>query len=72
MPDAGGSETALDDLVQQRSMLVILVAACQTAQTAFAAAQNPVDAELRANLTTMIERSEAELAKLDDAIQAIS
>lgn len=72
MADAGGSQTELDDLVQQRSMLVILVAACRTAQTAFAAAHNPVDAELRANLTTMIERSEAELAKLDDAIQAIS
>lgn len=53
------------DLVQQRSMLVILLAACTTAQTAFEAADNEIDAELRADLGRMIERSQAELAKLD-------
>ena len=49
-------------------MLVILIAACQTARTAFEAAGNEVDAELLADLTKMIERSEAELAKLSSDI----
>ena len=57
------------DLVQQRSMLVILVAACTAAQTAFEAADNEIDAELRSDLTKMIERSEAELAKLNRKIE---
>jgi hypothetical protein len=57
------------DLVQQRSMLVILLAACNAAQTAFHAADNEIDSELRADLSRMIERSKAELAKLDAAIR---
>lgn len=56
------------DLVQQRSMLVILLAACRAAQTAFEAADNEIDAELRGELTRMIERSEAELEKLNQRI----
>jgi hypothetical protein len=60
------------DLVRQRSMLVILIAACSTARTAFEAADNAVDAELRADLNRMIERSEAELQKLNRAIDASS
>lgn len=52
------------DLVQQRSMLLILIAACNTARTAFEAADNAVDAELLADLTRMIERSEGELERL--------
>ena len=72
MAEAGESLTKLDDLVQQRSMLVILLAASRTAHTAFTAAHNPVDAELRSDLTTMIERTEAELVRLDHAIQALS
>jgi hypothetical protein len=59
---------AVADLVQQRSMLVILLAACRTAQTAFEAADNEIDAELRGELTRMIERSEAELEKLNQRI----
>jgi hypothetical protein len=58
----------MTDPVQQRSMLVILIAACKTAQTAFEAADNPVDVELLADLSKMIERSEAELAKLSRTI----
>ncbi len=58
----------MDDLVQQRSMLVILVAACKAAQTAFEAAGNEIDAELRGDLSRMIDRSEAELAKLNHKI----
>ena len=60
------------DLLKQRSMLVILIAACTTARTAFEAADNDVDAELLADLTKMIERSEAELAKLTQKIDSSS
>jgi hypothetical protein len=57
------------DLVKQRSMLVILISACTAARTAFEAADNEIDSELRADLSRMIERSEAELAKLSGKIQ---
>jgi hypothetical protein len=60
------------DLVSQRSMLVILIAACSTARTAFEAADNAVDGELCADLNRMIERSEAELEKLNRAIDGFS
>jgi hypothetical protein len=60
------------DLVQQRSMLVILLAACKAAQTAFEAADNAIDEELRADLQKMIGRSEAELAKLTRRIETAS
>jgi hypothetical protein len=50
-------------------MLVILIAACTSARTAFEAADNVVDADLRADLNRMIERSEAELEKLSEAIE---
>ena len=56
------------ELVQQRSMLVILIAACTTAKTAFEAADNLIDAQLLADLSKMIARSEAELSKLSSAI----
>jgi len=60
------------DLVSQRSMLVILIAACSTARTAFEAADNAIDAELCADLNRMIERSQAELEKLNRAIDESS
>ena len=50
-------------------MLVILLAACTSARTAFEAANNAVDAALCADLDRMIERSEAELEKLSAAIE---
>jgi hypothetical protein len=56
------------DIVQQRSMLVILLAACTAAQTAFEAADNAIDAELRDDLDKMIVRTEAELVKLNRLI----
>ena len=62
-----GSSVA--DLVRQRSMLVILIAACTDARTAFEAADNVVDANLCADLNRMIERSEGELEKLNAAIK---
>ena len=60
------------DLTKQRSMLVILIAACSTARTAFEAADNAIDAELCADLGKMIERSEKELKKLTELIAAQS
>lgn len=53
-------------------MLVILIAACKTAQTAFEAADNSIDAELLADLSRMIERSETELAKVSQEIDNAS
>jgi hypothetical protein len=64
------SEPSVAELVKQRSMLVILIAACSTARTAFEAADNAVDSRLVADLSTMIERSEAELEKLGERITA--
>jgi hypothetical protein len=51
-------------------MLVILIAACTTARTAFEAADNAVDAQLLLDLSRMIERSEAELERLSGKIEA--
>jgi hypothetical protein len=53
-------------------MLMILIAACRTAQTAFEAADNPIDAEMLADLSRMIERSQAELAKVSQEIDDAS
>jgi hypothetical protein len=50
-------------------MLVILIAACSTARTAFEAADNAVDGDLLADLSKMIERSEGELEKLNQRIR---
>jgi hypothetical protein len=59
-------------LLKQRSMLVILIAACSTARTAFEAADNAIDATLLTDLSTMIERSARELVKLNQQIQESS
>lgn len=56
-------------LLKQRSMLVILIAACSTARTAFEAADNAIDAALLADLSGMIERSEGELEKVNRRIE---
>jgi hypothetical protein len=52
------------DFQQQVSMLRILHAACWTALDAFRAADNPVDAELVADLEKMVERTRVELERL--------
>ena len=57
-----------ETLIQQRSMLIILIAACSTARTAFQAADNIIDKQLLADLGTMIERSERELETLNQKI----
>lgn len=60
----------MTDLLQQRSMLLILIAACSTARTAFEAANNVVDKQLLDDLVAMIDRSERELEKLNERIAA--
>lgn len=57
-----------ETLIQQRSMLIILIAACSTARTAFQAADNIIDKQLLDDLGTMIERSERELETLNQKI----
>lgn len=59
---------SVTELVRQRSMLVILIAACTSARTAFEAADNVVDVQLREDLNRMIDRSESELERLNLAI----
>jgi hypothetical protein len=61
-------KVSVAELISQRSVLMILLAACTTARTAFEAGDNVVDAQLCADLNRMIERSEAELEKLNLAI----
>lgn len=63
------ADLSVSELVKQRSMLIILIAACRSAKTAFEAADNAVDAQLCADLGTMIERSEGELKKLSHRIE---
>ena len=61
-------ELSITDLVQQRSMLVILIAACTSARTAFEGGDNLIDADLLADLSRMITRSEAELKRISEQI----
>jgi len=49
---------------RQVSMLRILHATCSTAIDAFSAADNPVDAQLLADLEAMVERTRLELERL--------
>jgi hypothetical protein len=65
VPDT--SDTSANPL-KQRSMLVILLAACNTARTTFEAADNILDRQLLSDLRGMIERSEGELEKLNGLI----
>lgn len=59
-----------ETLGQQRSMLIILIAACEAAQTAFEAAGNELDQQLRDDLTRMIARSKDELERLSARMTA--
>jgi cellobiose-specific phosphotransferase system component IIA len=56
------------ELVEQRSMLMILIATCTSARTTFEEADYAVDEQLCADLNQMIERAQSELAKLHGAI----
>jgi hypothetical protein len=60
----------MTSLVQQRSMLMILIAACSTARRAFEAADNAIDKQLLDDLVAMMDRSEQELEKLNQQIAA--
>ena len=53
-------------------MLRILYGACAAALDAFRAADNPVDAQLVADLEAMVERTMGELERLTAEIRAVS
>ena len=53
-------------------MLVILLATCQQTLLTLEAAGNVLDSDLTEDLAAMIERSEAELARLKVKIEADS
>ena len=52
---------------QHLAMLRILYGACSAAVDAFRAADNPIDAELLADLETMVERTQREIERLSAA-----
>jgi hypothetical protein len=60
----------MTNLVHQRSVLVILLASCTAARSAFDSPDNAIDDGLRGDLTKLIARSEAELTKLNSLIAA--
>jgi hypothetical protein len=62
----------LVELRKARSMLVLLLATCQQTLLALEAAGNVLDSDLTEDLSAMIERSEAELARLKVKIEAAS
>jgi hypothetical protein len=64
--ELGGLSVA--DLVTQRSMLTIVIAACTSARAVFEDADDVIDPHFRADLDRMIERSTSELEKLNVAI----
>lgn len=58
-------------LTQARSMLILLLAACQQTRIALEAAANALDTDLTSDLGAMIARTEGELDALNDKIQAL-
>ncbi len=54
----------MSDLTQQRSMLVLLLAACEQALETFQAADNPLDEAFVTDLERIIERTRRELETL--------
>jgi hypothetical protein len=64
----------MDDLVgltKARSMLMILLAACQQTLLALEAVANVLDTDLTSDLAAMIKRTEDELAALTAKIEAL-
>jgi hypothetical protein len=59
-------------LVKARSMLILLLAACQQTVLALEAASNALDTDLTADLNALIARSEHELSALAVKIDAAS
>ena len=66
--------TDLADFRKARSMLVILLATCQQTLLTLKAAGNVLDSDsdMAEDLSAMIERSQAELARLKVKIEAAS
>jgi hypothetical protein len=58
-------------LVKARSMLVILLATCETTQLALDAAGNILDSDMTEDLRRMIDRTKGELAVMDQQIAAL-
>ena len=54
-------------------MLTILLATCETAVQAFQAADNPIDAELVADLEKMVERTRKQIdaLKVDESSEGV-
>jgi hypothetical protein len=63
-------DSSIAQLVKQRSMLVVLVAACSTARSAFEDSDHAVDDRWLNELSTVIDLSEAKLANLSQRIEA--
>jgi hypothetical protein len=61
----------LANLIKARSMLMILLAACQQTVLALDAAANVLDTDLTRDLAAMITRTEDELAALTGKIEAL-
>jgi len=66
------AEPSITDLVKQRSMLIILIAACTSARDAFEAADNNLDTDLCDDLSRVIERSKAEVEHLSLKIAGVA
>ena len=62
----------LVELKKARSMLVLLLATCEQTLLALEAVGNELDTDLTRDLSAMIDRSEAELARLKVKIDAAS
>jgi uncharacterized paraquat-inducible protein A len=62
----------LVELKKARSMLILLLATCKETLLALEAAGNELDTDLTGDLAAMIERSEAELARLKVKIETAS
>jgi hypothetical protein len=62
----------LVELKKARSMLILLLATCEQTLLALEAAGNELDTDLTSDLSAMIERSEAELARLKVKIETAS
>jgi len=60
------------DTHQHLAMLRILYGACSAALDAFRAADNPVDAQLVADLETMMSRTRDEIERLTALLQEAS
>jgi hypothetical protein len=61
----------LAGLTKARSMLMILLAACQQTLLALEALANVLDTDLTSDLAAMIKRTEDELAALTAKIEAL-